>query len=85
MARQRWRRACGALGEPLNAEQTARAGGTALNPAGEWMPAVIAAADIRLQQKRQHVPDAAGMIIANADPRRVSPSIGVRLRRARVH
>jgi len=28
------------------------------------MPAVIAAADKRLQQKRQHVPDAGGMIIA---------------------
>jgi superfamily II DNA or RNA helicase len=29
------------------------------------MPAVIAAADTRLQQKRQHVPDAGGMIIAS--------------------
>jgi superfamily II DNA or RNA helicase len=29
------------------------------------MPAVIAAADKRLQQKRQHVPDAGGMIIAS--------------------
>jgi superfamily II DNA or RNA helicase len=36
-----------------------------LNPAGEWMPAVIAAADTRLHQKRQHVPDAGGMIIAS--------------------
>ena len=35
------------------------------NPAGEWMPAVIAAADKRLQQKRQHVPDAGGMVIAS--------------------
>ncbi|BBX34481.1 DNA or RNA helicase of superfamily protein II [Mycolicibacterium mageritense DSM 44476 = CIP 104973] len=65
----RWRDSAGEehaarLGEPLTAEQTARAWRTALNPAGEWMPAVIAAADKRLQQKRQHVPDAGGMIIA---------------------
>ena len=66
----RWRDSAGEehaarLGEPLNAEQTARAWKTALNPAGEWMPAVIAAADKRLQQKRNHVPDAGGMIIAS--------------------
>lgn len=66
----RWRDSAGEehaarLGEPLNAEQTARAWRTALNPAGDWMPAVIAAADTRLQQKRQHVPDAGGMIIAS--------------------
>lgn len=65
----RWRDSAGEehaarLGEPLTAEQTARAWRTALNPTGEWMPAVIAAADKRLQQKRQHVPDAGGMIIA---------------------
>ena len=66
----RWRDSAGEehaarLGEPLNAEQTARAWRTALNPAGEWMPAVIAAADTRLSQMRQHVPDAGGMIIAS--------------------
>jgi superfamily II DNA or RNA helicase len=66
----RWRDSAGEehaarLGEPLTAEHTARAWRTALNPAGEWMPAVIAAADKRLQQKRQHVPDAGGMIIAS--------------------
>lgn len=66
----RWRDSAGEehaarLGEPLTAEQTARAWRTALNPAGEWMPAVIAAADKRLEQKRQHVPDAGGMIIAS--------------------
>lgn len=65
----RWRDSAGdehsaRLGEPLTAEQTTRAWKTALNPAGEWMPAVIAAADKRLEQKRQHVPDAGGMIIA---------------------
>jgi superfamily II DNA or RNA helicase len=66
----RWRDSAGEehaarLGEPLNAEQTARAWRTTLNPAGDWMPAVIAAADTRLTQKRQHVPDAGGMIIAS--------------------
>ena len=50
----RWRDSAGEehaarLGEPLTAEQTARAWRTALNPAGEWMPAVIAAADTRLR------------------------------------
>ncbi len=53
------------MGEPLSAEQTARAWRTALDPAGEWMPAVIAAADERLRQLRVHVPDAGGMIIAS--------------------
>ena len=66
----RWRDSAGEehaarLGEPLTAEHTARAWRTALDPAGEWMPAVIAAADTRLEQKRQHVPDAGGMIIAS--------------------
>ena len=66
----RWRDSVGEehaarLGEPLTAEQTARAWKTALNPAGDWMPAVIAAADTRLRGLRQHVPDAGGMIIAS--------------------
>jgi superfamily II DNA or RNA helicase len=66
----RWRDSAGEehsarLGEPLSAEQTARAWRTALDPAGEWMPAVIAAADQRLRQLREHVPDAGGMIIAS--------------------
>ncbi|OJZ67994.1 hypothetical protein BRW65_25510 [Mycobacterium paraffinicum] len=66
----RWRDSAGEehaarLGEPLTAEHTARAWRTALDPAGEWMPAVIAAADQRLRQKREHVPDAGGMIIAS--------------------
>ncbi len=66
----RWRDSAGEehaarLGEPLTAEQTARAWKTALNPAGEWMPAVIAAADTRLRGLREHVSDAGGMIIAS--------------------
>ncbi|QNI06324.1 DEAD/DEAH box helicase [Mycobacterium kubicae] len=66
----RWRDSAGEehearLGEPLSAEQTARAWRTALDPAGEWMPAVITAADLRLRQLREHIPDAGGMIIAS--------------------
>ena len=66
----RWRDSAGEehqarLGEPLSPEQTARAWRTALDPTGEWIPAVIAAADRRLGQLRQHVPDAGGMIIAS--------------------
>jgi superfamily II DNA or RNA helicase len=71
----RWRVGTGAdggtefaarLGDPLTAEQTARAWRTALDPAGQWMPAVIQAADIRLSQLRDGgVADAGGMIIAS--------------------
>jgi superfamily II DNA or RNA helicase len=66
----RWRDSAGEehearLGEPLSAEQTARAWRTALDPAGEWMPAVITAADQRLRQLRRQIPDAGGMIIAS--------------------
>ncbi|HEY7595002.1 MAG TPA: DEAD/DEAH box helicase [Actinophytocola sp.] len=53
------------LGEPMTAEQTARAWRTALDPLGEWIPAVLTAADLRLQQLRQHVPDAGGLVIAS--------------------
>ncbi|EHR62110.1 DNA/RNA helicase, superfamily II [Saccharomonospora cyanea NA-134] len=53
------------LGEPLTAEQTARAWRTALDPAGEWMPAVLQAADTRLSQLRAGgMPDAGGLVIA---------------------
>ncbi|MCG5432245.1 DEAD/DEAH box helicase [Mycobacterium sp. MYCO198283] len=66
----RWRTSAGEefsarLGEPLSAEQTARAWRTALDAQGEWMPAVITAADTRLRQLRRHIPDAGGMIIAS--------------------
>ena len=54
------------LGEPPNAEQTARAWRTALNPAGEWIPAALQAADKRLTQLREGgMPDAGVMVIAS--------------------
>ncbi|MER5673035.1 DEAD/DEAH box helicase [Pseudonocardia alni] len=53
------------LGEPLTREQTAMAWRTALDPAGDWMPAVLAAADRRLQSHRDGgMPDAGGLVIA---------------------
>jgi superfamily II DNA or RNA helicase len=66
----RWRTNAGEeysarLGEPLTAEHTARAWRTALDPEGEWMPAVLGAADTRLTQLRAGaLPDAAGLVIA---------------------
>ncbi len=67
----RWRDSAGEeyaarLGEPLTLEHTARAWRTALDPAGQWMPAVICAADTRLRQLRDDgMPDAGGMVIAS--------------------
>jgi superfamily II DNA or RNA helicase len=66
----RWRTSAGEehsarLGEPLNAEQTARAWRTVLDAKGEWIPAVLHAADTRLTQLRNGgVPDAGAMVIA---------------------
>jgi superfamily II DNA or RNA helicase len=54
------------LGEPLTAEQTARAWRTALDPGGEWIPAVLQAADRRLTGHRAGgMPDAGGLVIAS--------------------
>ncbi len=52
------------LGEPLTKDLTAQAWRTALDPAGEWMPAVLQAADRRLSEVRRQVPDAGGLVIA---------------------
>ncbi|MQA15303.1 MAG: DEAD/DEAH box helicase [Pseudonocardiaceae bacterium] len=66
----RWRTSAGEefsarLGEPLTAEHTARAWRTALDPEGEWIPSVLAAAETRLAQLRgAGIPDAAGLVIA---------------------
>jgi len=67
----RWRTSAGdelaaRLGEPLTAELTAQAWRTALDPAGDWMPQVLRAADARLQNKRAGgMPDAGGLVIAS--------------------
>jgi superfamily II DNA or RNA helicase len=54
------------LGEPLTQEQNARAWRTALDPAGEWIPAVLHAADTRLTQLRAAgMPDAGALVIAS--------------------
>jgi superfamily II DNA or RNA helicase len=67
----RWRTSAGEehaarLGEPLNVEHTARAWRTVLDPNGQWIPAVLQAADTRLTQLRSGgVPDAGAMVIAS--------------------
>lgn len=67
----RWRTNAGdeftaRLGEPLTAEQTTRAWRTALDPAGEWIPSVLQAADTRLTHLREGgMPDAGGLVIAS--------------------
>jgi superfamily II DNA or RNA helicase len=66
----RWRTSAGeemaaSLGEAaVTKDVTAQAWRTALNPAGEWIPAVLAAADKRLTEVRRTVPDAGGLVIA---------------------
>jgi len=53
------------LGEPLSAEHTARAWRTALDPHGDWIPAVLQAAHTRLTRLRESgIPDAGGLVIA---------------------
>ena len=66
----RWRTSAGdemaaSLGEAaVTKDITAQAWRTALNPTGEWIPAVLAAADKRLTEVRRSVPDAGGLVIA---------------------
>ncbi|AYY12131.1 DEAD/DEAH box helicase [Actinobacteria bacterium YIM 96077] len=65
----RWRTRAGdevaaQLGEPLTKDQTAQAWRTALDPEGDWIPAVLRSADTRLTEVRRHVPDAGGLVIA---------------------
>ncbi|WP_422390059.1 DEAD/DEAH box helicase [Arthrobacter sp. N1] len=66
----RWRTSAGeemaaSLGEAaVTKDITAQAWRTALNPAGEWIPAVLAAADKRLTEVRRTVHDAGGLVIA---------------------
>ena len=65
----RWRTRAGdevsaRLGEPLTKDLTAQAWRTALDPGGQWVPSVLAAADRRLSELRRGVPDAGGLVIA---------------------
>ncbi|QRV01596.1 DEAD/DEAH box helicase [Arcanobacterium phocisimile] len=52
------------LGEPLTKDMVAQAWRTALDPSGEWIQAVLKAADERLSVVRRSVPDAGGLVIA---------------------
>jgi superfamily II DNA or RNA helicase len=66
----RWRTSAGdevaaTLGEQLTPDAVAHAWRTALDPKGEWIPTVLAAADQRLTAKRREMPDAAGLVIAS--------------------
>jgi hypothetical protein len=67
--RMRWRTRMGdemeaRLGEGDTQDVTAQAWRTALDPKGEWMPAVLRAADRRLTEVRHSIPDAGGLVIA---------------------
>jgi superfamily II DNA or RNA helicase len=66
----RWRTRAGhemsaTLGEPLTKDATAHAWRTALDPHGNWIPQVLAAADRRLTEVRRGMPDAGGLVIAS--------------------
>jgi superfamily II DNA or RNA helicase len=52
------------LGQPDTTDVTAQAWRAALDPGGDWMTAVLTAADRRLSEVRQSVPDAGGLVIA---------------------
>jgi superfamily II DNA or RNA helicase len=67
----RWRTSAGdelaaRLGEPMTQDLIAQAWRTALDPAGDWMPQVLRAADARLTVLREGgMADAAGLVIAS--------------------
>ncbi|WP_210505605.1 DEAD/DEAH box helicase [Naasia sp. SYSU D00057] len=65
----RWRTTSGEemeakLGEGNTKDITSQAWRTALDPAGDWIPSVLRAADQRLTEVRKGVPDAGGLVIA---------------------
>ena len=67
--KMRWRTRMGdemeaRLGEGDTRDVTAQAWRTALDPTGDWIPAVLAAADSRLSEVRHSIPDAGGLVIA---------------------
>jgi superfamily II DNA or RNA helicase len=67
----RWRTSAGEelaarLGEPMTRDLVASAWRTALDPAGQWMPQVLRAADARLRVVRDGgMADAGGLVIAS--------------------
>ncbi len=52
------------LGEDNTKDITSQAWRTALDPEGQWMPAVLGAANTRLSEVRHTIPDAGGLVIA---------------------
>lgn len=67
--KMRWRTRTGdemeaRLGEGDTKDITAQAWRTALDPEGEWVPAVLKAANRRLTEVRHSIPDAGGLVIA---------------------
>nr|WP_183501069.1 DEAD/DEAH box helicase [Microbacterium invictum] len=67
--KMRWRTRAGDeleahLGQDNTKDVTAQAWRTALDPEGDWIPAVLRSADRRLSEVRQDVPDAGGLVIA---------------------
>jgi superfamily II DNA or RNA helicase len=65
----RWRTRAGdemeaRLGEDNTKDITSSAWRTALEPTGEWIPAVLQSADRRLTEVRHGIPDAGGLVIA---------------------
>ena len=52
------------LGEGNTKDITSQAWRTALEPTGQWIPAVLRSADQRLTAVRQGIPDAGGLVIA---------------------
>ncbi len=52
------------LGQDNTKDITSQAWRTALNPEGDWIPAVLRSADRRLTEVREQVPDAGGLVIA---------------------
>ncbi|HET8927155.1 MAG TPA: DEAD/DEAH box helicase [Microbacterium sp.] len=68
--RMRWRTRTGDeleahLGQDNTKDVTAQAWRTALDPQGDWIPAVLRSADRRLSEVRTHVPDAGALVIAS--------------------
>ncbi len=65
----RWRTKTGdemeaQLGQDNTKDITSQAWRTALDPEGDWIPAVLRSADRRLTEVREQIPDAGGLVIA---------------------